>query len=195
MAIMSPCCPIPRSTRSLRLAAIAIATLPAAAMAQPSGPPGPDVRVVNGPSQPVPVRLGGPVAITTTAPLPVAVVGAPVPQPFQFTYHSANPLTNQGFVVPVGKRLVIEHVSCSGSDTVDSLLAVEVHTRVGIETTPHLCPFTVRADMGRMAYAGSLPMRAHADGGTRVGFQIYGFGFTSSRLAFASLSGYLVDQP
>ncbi|MCW5612098.1 MAG: hypothetical protein KIS83_15715 [Rubrivivax sp.] len=153
------------------------------------------MRVVNTPSQPVPVSVGGPVVVTTAAPLPVTVAGTPAPQPFQFTYHSANPLTNQGFTVPAGKRLVIEHISCSGSDTSDSLLAVQVHTRVGVETTPHLCPFTVRANMGRMVYAGSLSTRLYADGGTQVSFEFLGFGASSSKLAFAALSGHLVDVP
>lgn len=176
------------------LLAAALAALPAA-VAQPSSPRGPDVRVVNPPSQPVPVSLGAPIVVTTTAPLPVTVAGTPAPQPFQFTYHSANPQTNQGFTVPAGKRLVIEHVSCTGSDTSDSLLAVQISTRVGVETTPHLCPFTVRADMGRRVYAGSLSTRLYADGGTQVSFEILGFGASASKLAFAGVSGHLVDAP
>lgn len=194
MSTLPYCNPCPMRAGSVALLALALAAAPAA-FAQGTSPAGPDVRVVNPPSQPVPVRLGGPVVVTTTAPLPVTVAGAAAPQPFQFTYHSANPLTNQGFTVPAGKRLVIEHLSCDGSDTSDSLLAVQVRTRVGIETTPHLCPFTVRAHMGRMVYAGALPVRLYADGGTQVSFEILGFGTSPSRLAFAGISGYLVDQP
>lgn len=42
---------------------------------------------------------------------------------------------------------------------------------------------------------GAGPTRLYADGGTVVSFEILGFGASPSKLAFAGVSGYLVDAP
>ena len=180
-------------------------------------PPGPDVRVVNLPSEPVPVALGAPVEVVTSAPLPVVIDGAvtidtasplPVtvvptggPQPFQVTLFQATqafPGVDR-FRVPSGKRLVIEDVSCDGVGADDYLLGIAVKTRAGVVDARHLCPFEVRVNTGRpgttMSYAGARRVRAYADPGTEVVASFAGTTVAAFPLFSATLSGHLVDVP
>lgn len=180
-------------------------------------PPGPDVRVVNEPSEPVPVALGAPVEVVSSAPLPVAVDGAvtidtttPIavtvvptggPQPFQVTLFQASqafPGVDR-FRVPTGKRLVIEDVSCDGVDADDLLLGIALKTRVGGVEARHLCPFEVRVNTGRpgtaMSYAGARRVQAYADAGSEVVASFAGTPAATFPLFSATLSGHLVDVP
>lgn len=174
-------------------------------------PPGPDVRVVNLPSEPVPVEvvtsaplpvvIDGAVTIDTASPLPVTVVPTGGPQPFQVTLFQASqafPGVDR-FRVPSGKRLVIEDVSCDGVDADDYLLGIAVKTRAGIVDARHLCPFEVRVNTGRpgttMSYAGARRVRAYADPGTEVVASFAGTTVAAFPLFSATLSGHLVDVP
>ena len=56
---------------------------PKSATGQKGGPPGPDVRVINLPTEPVPVTLRGVAQIETSTPLPVRDVDAAARQPVQ----------------------------------------------------------------------------------------------------------------
>jgi hypothetical protein len=203
---------------SLALIGVIVLAAPGIAHAQKGRPAGPDVRVVNTPSEPVPVALGAPVAIDTSSPLPV-VVGGPVtidtttpipvavvetgagPQPIQITLFQPsqnNPGINR-FRVPAGKRLVIEDVSCDAVDADDLLIGIAVRTRVGAVESSHLCTFTVRVNVGRpgtaMALAGARAMRAYADPGTDVVASVAVTPAAAFPIFSAVLSGYLVDVP
>ncbi len=190
---------------------------PGTALAQPGQPAGPNVRVVNTPDQPVPVVMGAPVeilttaplpvtvggtvAIDTTTPLPVSVVATGTPQPIQITFFQ--PTTtfpdNNRFRVPAGKRLVIEDVSCSAVDADDFIIALGVRTRVGGVEAVHLCPFDVRVNTGRpgtaMTYAGARVVRASADPGTDVVVDFFGTPAATFPIFSAAVSGHLVDVP
>lgn len=210
------------SSRAIRRACVmlvgtTILAAPAAALAQPVPHGGPNVRVVNTPDRPVPVALGapveilttaplpvalnGPVSIDTTVPLPVSVVGAGAPQPIQIALFqpSANSPDINRFRVPAGKRLVIEDVSCSAVDADDFLLGLGVRTRVNGVETVHLCPFDVRVNTGRpgtaMSYAGARSVRAYADPGTDVVVAFVGVPPATFPIFSAALSGHLVDVP
>lgn len=195
---------------------IALAS-PGEGLAQQGPPAGLRVHVVNSPDQPVPVALGAPVEIVTSAPLPVSlgapvtidtsaplpvtVVGAGAPQPIQITFFQPTSTfpDNNRFRVPAGKRLVIEDVSCSATDADDFLLGLGVRTRVGVVEAVHLCPFDVRVNAGRpgtaMTYAGARVMRVHADPGTDVVVDFAGLPAATFPIFSATLSGHLVDVP
>lgn len=199
------------------LAGTIVLASPGDALAQQGQPAGPNVRVVNTPDQPVPVALGapveiltsaplpvslgGPVTIDTSAPLPVTVIGAAAPQPIQISLFQ--PSTNfpdiNRFRVPAGKRLVIEDVSCSAVDADDVLLGLGVRTRVNGVEVLHLCPFDVRVNTGRpgttMSYAGARPMHAYADPETDVVVSFAGVPAATFPIFSAVLSGHLVDVP
>lgn len=197
------------------LVGVLVLAVPGRALAQQGRPPGPDVRVVNQASEPVPVALGAPievvtraplpvviggaVTIDTTSPLPVTVVPAGEPQPFQITLFqpSQNAPGVNRFRVPSGKRLVIEDVSCDAVDADDFLIGIAVRTRVGTVDASHLCAFEVRVNVGRpgpaMAYAGARRLRAQADPGTEVVVSFAGQTAATFPLFSAVLSGHLVD--
>ncbi len=181
-------------------------TAPAEVRAQAGQPAGPNVRVVNTPNNPIPVTLGGPVAIhtseplpvsvVTTAPLPVTVVGASAPQPFQVSFFIPNGTGSAPrFVVPDGKRFVIEDASCAGTDANDTLLGLSISTTVAGANKVHLCTFDVRVNLGLMSYRGARPMRIYADPGTTVTVNFDGLGVGAGALLSATLSGQLVDVP
>src|SRR5689334_2920041 len=105
-----------QKVKSVLLATAAYAVLIAVFAVTISGPghsqsgkqPGPDVRVVNKPTEPVPVTLQGSAQIDTSSPIPVRDVDAVVKQPFQMTIHRTIPdggNTDNGIVltVPAGK--------------------------------------------------------------------------------------------
>src|SRR5437762_3252684 len=85
---------------------------------QAGHPPGPDVRVVNTTTEPVPVtlqspnpvpvRLQGSATIDTTNPIPVRDVDRHPQEPVQFSLFMPGP--GGSYTVPAGKRLVIEYV-------------------------------------------------------------------------------------
>ena len=179
---------------------------PSEVRAQAGLPAGPNVRVVNTPDTPIPVTLGGPVAIdtsaplpvsvVTTAPLPVTVVGASAPQPFHVSFFIPNGTgAPPRFVVPAGKRFVVEDASCAGTDANDTLLGLSISTTVAGANTVHLCPFDVRVNLGIMSYRGARPMRIYADPGTTVTVNFDGQGVGPGALLSATLSGQLVDVP
>lgn len=117
---------------------IALGLLERPAIGQGNGlPAGRDVRVINLPTEPVPVSLNGTgtvkgdvnvvntpgvnvlnkptVKIDTAQPIPVVDAGAVTREPFQIRVHLTNNLGDSdgitGFSVPAGKKLVIEYVN------------------------------------------------------------------------------------
>jgi hypothetical protein len=71
-------------------------------------PPGPDVRVINKTTEPVPVTLQGSAQIDTSSPIPVRDVDQAAKQPVQIRLSVFSSLT---YTVPAKKQLVIEFAS------------------------------------------------------------------------------------
>jgi hypothetical protein len=159
--------------------------------ASPKG--GPDVRVVNTQSEPVPVTLQGTTQIDTSTPIPVKDVDRQVRQPVQFSLYIPG---NDSYTVPAGKQLVIEFVSggfgtksSEISSIGEAILSVspgplEVnHAFAGTVTAyENGAPFPYRFVYGQMC-------RIYASAGSNVSLR---GGFL---LGSMSISGYLVDAP
>ena len=156
---------------------------------------GPDVTVVNPPSQPVPVT--GSVNIVVTDP-----VAGSVTIPLSGTTSATGTLTlffsPSGFAttVPAGKRLVIEFVSVrvevpSGQKATVVLIAV-----VGTAAAQHIIATAPLTGFGTAdLFEASVPARIYADPATSVTAFVARTSATGSANAFVKFSGQLVDVP
>jgi hypothetical protein len=178
----------------IALAVLGLCVLAGPRQAQSQGngkglPPGPDVRVIKTPANPVPVV--GQVAVHTTEPLAVTDVPR---QPFQTFLASAGPFS---FEVPAGKRLVIEHVS--GHLITDAGAHwVQVSTTAGGTFTTHLFPVTSAGLAGNgvdTVFPFAQETRLYADPGSTV-FWSYATQAPDVDISrYLAISGYLVDVP
>jgi hypothetical protein len=137
---------------------------------------------------------------TATQPVPVLDVQNPAKQPFQYFFNFNFDPTQGGngesFIVPVGKRLIIEFVSATMAVERGSIVDVVVDTTVGgVEGTHHLVPTSVGAAWGfPMSYIVSKDMRVYADPGTKVSFGITD-NLTGNGTSWGTISGYLISVP
>lgn len=139
-------------------------------------PPGPDVRVINRASEPVPVtgqiNIGSlpAVQLDTNGPLPVTDSDNPARQPVQFYLHS-NPVSGPTtYEVPAGKRLVIEHISGNAYSS-RNVLWIEVSTTAGGQGLSHLLPVTKAGLAGNQVdtvFVFAHETRLYADASTSV---------------------------
>lgn len=143
-----------------------------------------------------------------TAQTIVRDVDAPVRQPFQ-TQIANRLVDDNGQIVelasvPLGKRLVVEHVSLylivPPTPQKQSSLQVLLRTQLGGQTVDHvLVPDKARELAANRAevFAISQPIRAYADAGTTVSavivFDAVGRTVTQANLNRLSLSGHFVD--
>ena len=194
----------------------------AAAQGEPVGPVKPVV-IVNTPGAPVPVA--GTVRITTNQPVPVTgTVGITTNQPLPVTGSVAvtttendpllvsdvNNIARQpfqrimflpagpsSFVVPAGKRLVIEFASMNTSvDTGCRVIALTIQTTVGGTNAGFSLPPTHAMVPGRSFDTVGQPVSIYADPGTQVSFSTFTQSTGSCNLLGSiSISGYLVDVP
>jgi hypothetical protein len=115
-----------KKMKSIRnqMVALSLSIMAAAVMAQsahsaPASPPGPDVRVVNTPTNPVPVVQQGPVSIapgssvkiSTDSPVPVKVTLGQIVRISAFLQPTNLFSSTNLYIVPVGKRLLISDVN------------------------------------------------------------------------------------
>jgi hypothetical protein len=179
----------------------------AAAQGEPVGPVKP-VEVVNTPDAPVPVT--GTVGITTNQPVPVTGSVAVTPtegnpllvsdinniarQPFQRIIFLPGPST---FIVPAGKRMVIEFASMNTSvDTGCRVIALVIQTTVGGTIAGFALPPTHAIVPGRNFDTIGQPVLIYADPGTQVTFSTFTQAVGSCNLIGSIVvSGYLVDVP
>ena len=137
---------------------------------------GPNVRVINTPAEPVPVTN--------------------VDNPPREYVHTT--LANNGYVVPAGKRLVIEHISGSIVLTNAELTVVGVTTTLGGVKVVHKFPATlmgVDSTLRFFSLAGQGPL--YADAETSVSYAI---GRIPSNVPNnfeleITISGYLIHSP
>ena len=172
------------------------------ATGQNGQPHGPDVRVINKTTEPVPVTLqgtAGPVPVSiqgtaqidTSSPIPVRDVDRQVQQPVQFSLF--NPPGNT-YTVPAGKQLVIEYVSGGLGITSSGGAFAEIFIEVSPGIT-HIIPGTpvsyADGNPGGLGFAFSQPCRIYAGPGATVKFH----GSQGVLLSTLNVSGYLVDAP
>ncbi len=150
----------------------------------PPPPPGPTpVTVVNG----------------TATPVPVTDVDNPARQPFQhpfnFTFDPTQGGNGTTFVVPSGKRLVIEYASATIGLERGAIVDVLVATTVnGVEGQHHLIPTPMGPAWGfPLSYLVSKDLRVYADAGTTVSFGMTDT-ISGAGISFGTISGYLVNQ-
>jgi len=161
------------------LAFITLGQVMAASAAQGPG----DVKVVNTPSQPVPVREVGPA------------------QPFQTSgggtfSNGVDSLSLVLVTVPPGKRLVIEYATVGGSTNPGIKLGAVIATTVGGTTVYHQLVVTDQGSIyDPVNYAGSQLMRVYADPGTDVRGFLFRTPETLGGGAAITISGYFVDLP
>jgi len=164
------------------------------------------VRVVNGASHPLPVVLAAPADVNVLTLPPVE--SRPAKTPFQRELYievpSGTMSATQSFMVPAGRRLVIEFVAGNTRLSDWEYVRLTLRTIAGGESVGHeLAPTTYRR-----AFEGSQPpynpdlvigfsqlVKVYADPGTSVNLT---FLRTENREASpagltASVSGYLVD--
>jgi hypothetical protein len=175
-----------------------------------NSPPPFDVKVINSPSEPVPVTGTVSVSNLGGAPLPVRDVDNAARQPFQAKIIDVpigipDPIF---FTVPAGKRLVIENVSAD----IEAAPQCASAPRYGLTTTAGgvtLEHFFYTKDAGtvgssvndaRRAFGLSQQTRIYADPNTQVRLDIRTGTFPTCGFAVEDssgirVSGYLVDVP
>ena len=201
-----------------------LGALGTAELAVAAGPPdGLQVNVVNTPANPVPVTgsvtgtvglaPGSSVSIANT---PTVILGSPIPLPT--TASIRQPIQVQGggsvtglglnstlYVVPAGKRLIVEHFSSeagmvSGTTVNRYLLGVApVPGNPGTINFAHFIAPTFSSPCGscvsgQVEVVASQPIRMYVEAGQAlvVAVALSGSGGPSA-FAFLSVSGYLVD--
>jgi len=196
---------------AVSLTIIAAAVTVQSAFSAQTSPPGPDVRVINTQTNPVPVTLTGNLAVdtSTNAPLLVRDVDNPARQPVIRLADDVNVLvgetqaSKQMYTVPAGKRLVIEFVSVRtfvGPPGQKLFVAVGVsdgQTTYDINLAPTLVgTFTV----GTGGTTGdrsaiSQQTRLYANAGDTVRAFVQKNDDVGAGQATITVMGYLVDVP
>ena len=193
---------------SLTIMAAAV-TVQSAFSAQTS-PPGPDVRVINTQTNPVPVTLTGNLAVdtSTNAPLLVRDVDNPARQPVIRLADDVNVLvgetqaSKQMYTVPAGKRLVIEFVSVRTFVDPGQKVFVEVgvsdgQTSYDINLAPTLVGKFPAGNSGLFGDRSAISQqtRLYANAGDTVHAFVQKNDDTGAGQANINVTGYLVDVP
>jgi hypothetical protein len=180
------------SRRILRSFLCGVALLVALAPGVLAAPPSVPVNVVNSPA----VTVGN----APANPVPVSIVSDGM-QPFQeavdFVLAPGAREDNATFVVPAGKRLVIEHFSAIAQGPTGQRYLAWVRTTVNAVTPSgtYLVFSQQMAAGGVDVYTATQPMRVYADPGTTV-YVFFSRGFDDTGFCSfnAAISGYFVDQ-
>ena len=134
------------------------------------------------------------VKIDTTNPLPVRDVDNPARQPVQAAGTAGAGETNHFFSVPLGKVLVIEHVSADVRGMEDNALLV-LGTNAGSGGVFQDVPLTKQKFGNEVLLVASQPIRAYAVPGTSVSFTVNSPLIFGQGDAHVTISGYLVNVP
>lgn len=133
--------------------------------------------------------------------IPVRDVDNPARQAFQKSFNHPVPAQASGvfqnFTVPVGKRLVIEHVSAQ-VDGQSGGMTLQIGSEVNSAGAIHVFPLTPVNDvLDSNRCVGSFDTRLYADGGTTLQLITNRAINQGSPELFvvAAISGYLVDVP
>jgi hypothetical protein len=164
-----------------------------------------EVIVKNTTSNPVPVKSIGTTAVKVNNPATTPVWVQDVNearQPIQKTILVSMPngqefKSKDMYVVPFGKRLVIEYVSGKSNvpDT-QGILSVAIYTKVSGGSSPHFVDLTWQGGYGgRSHFTTGEMVRLYADAGTTVSTDFMRTGNTDEAIWYVTFSGYLVDVP
>ena len=131
----------------------------------------------------------------------VRILSARDLNPFQATQSSSTDLflTKADFIVPAGKRLIIEFASVKASMGKDERLSVSIFATNGGTETSHQIVMNFQQGAGtKDFFAGAEQLLMYADPGTTVRIEanrlsIIGGGNAQSMTIDASITGYLVD--
>jgi hypothetical protein len=202
--------------RAVSLAIIAAAVTVQSAFSAQTSPPGPDVRVINTQTNPVPVSvINFPtgtntvnVSSSTNAPLLVRDVDNPARQPAVRLADDVNVLVGetqafkQMYTVPAGKRLVIEFVSVRtfvlppGQKLFVEVGVSDGQTTYDINLAPTLVgTFTVGNGVQGDHSAISQQTRLYANAGDTVRAFVQKNDDVGAGQATITVMGYLVDVP
>jgi hypothetical protein len=151
------------------------------------------VRVTNTATNPVQVAITNP----TVTPLPVTDVDNAARQPFQKQLNWKNDPTQLGggtsFIVPAGKRLVIEQISAFTGLAQGTAMAFSVHTTVNGTPAPHRFALNLSpvggGDYAHYWFVDRL-VRIYADGDTAVSVDIQNT-LGGEAATWSTISGYL----
>jgi len=157
---------------------------------------GPDVRVVNKPTEPVPVTLQGSAQIDTSAPIPVRDVNVAGRIPIQLTVHRTSPdggntANGSMYTVPAGKRLVIDFVSAHVGVKSGDLPAMEILTTVNGDSGAYFIPLAPASDT---TFIVNQQVRFSCDAGESVVLVFGRTGTTGQGPGIFTISGYLEDM-
>jgi hypothetical protein len=186
----------------LAFVSIVIALVPFVSRGQgnsQNGPPPFDVKVINSPSQPVPVTGTVSVSNLGSAPLPVQDVDSPGRQPVTADGScSGSGCTATVYTVPAGKRLIVEYASITANIPAGKVARWRLFTNTGGQQGNELnFPLTqppVIFGIISQSTAGQQ-VRLYAEAGSEVRMN----GTTSDNALpsnyIFSISGYIVDVP
>ena len=159
---------------------------------QAGHPSGPDVRVINAPSEAVPVSVQGTAKIDTSSPIPVRDVDWRPQQPVQFSLFEPG---TRSYTVPAGKRLVIEYVSGGFGINSNGGAQAVVFLEVSPGSARHVFPGTPISyndgAAGGLGFAFSQSCRTSVGPGATISMS----GGQGVFLGSVNVSGYLVDVP
>ena len=194
----------------MKLSAVAIVLIGLSfsqtALAQgPSPRPGPATPVEVQNTAANPVQVTGTLEVTATTPLPVVSINADesVLNAFQerVSFGSGNPDSDKEFIVPTGKRLVIESISAEANLAADQRPQIFLGITFQGKFSVHYVPVTFAGrDPGTLPrdhYQGLHPTRWFADGGTTVEVvcRHIAIGGVNTCGLDMSVSGYFVTMP
>ena len=131
--------------------------------------------------------------------VPVRDLSDPGRHAFSFFDNVTLPVNNfsgvADFIVPDGKRLVVDSLSFEANLPPDqALVRAQIQTRVNGDFSAHHLPATFNGVLGGRSFwvaSGHRPL--YADGGTTVGFAIFRSDPDGSADFFVSMSGHLID--
>jgi hypothetical protein len=164
--------------------------------AAPNSPPGPEVRVVNTETNPVPVVVVNP----TTKPVLVRQVDSGAVQPLSiktnaFQFGTAGDGSGILYTVPSGKRLVIEYLSAIVFvQTGQKVLLTKISGAQDADLIA-IPSFVGQTVQGFDFFQSSQLVKGYVDAGGTVEFLIQRDSFNGQMFFKLTMTGYLVDVP
>ena len=160
-------------------------------------PPTLDVKVVNSTSEPVPIAGTINVGNLVSNPLPVRDVDNPARQPVQgaatCSVFEGGSCQRAIYVVPAGKRLVIEYASMEAHVSDNRTPRMWIYTAIGGHEIRHFLPIPPPVPGLGLTTSIGQQVRLYADPGTGVGVSGVVDDSSGTAVFKFNIYGYLVD--